>query len=119
MFIRPLCPAVAQTITLQMITRPTGVDDAIKFVWKQPDTVLKSSEKQSLNAILAHNTDVVAARYFSAPQPEVWVDTLKKLLEPTGISQCAAKFACTITKLLSVHSAVPQPFLWLEGLQNM
>ena len=37
-----------------MITRPTDVDDAIKFVWKQPDTNLTSSEKQSLNAILAH-----------------------------------------------------------------
>jgi len=104
-----------------MITRPTDVDDAIKFVWKQPDTILTSSEKQSLNAILAHNTDAVAARYFSAPQPEDWVDTLKTLLEPTGISQCATRFACTFIKLLSVYSATSQPSqpLWLEGLQNM
>ncbi len=46
-------------------------------------------------------------RDFSAPQPEDWVDTLKTLLDPTGISQCAAKFACILTKLLSVRSAGP------------
>ncbi len=112
LLIRPVCPAVAQTITLQMVTRPTGVDDAIKFVWNQPDTVLKSSEKESLSAVLAKETDVVAGRYFFAPQPEQWVGTLKKLIEPTGTFHCAAKFACVSTKLWR-----PPPSLFC-GLRN-
>ena len=55
---------------VQMANRPTGVYEAIEFVWNQPDTVLQSSEKQSLSAILAKETDVVARRYFLAPLPE-------------------------------------------------
>ena len=58
--------------TVQMANRPIGVDEAIEFVWNQPDTVLQSSEKQSLSAILAKETDVVAKRYFLAPLPEQW-----------------------------------------------
>ena len=69
---------------VQMAKRPTGVDEAIEFVWNQPDTVLQSSEKQSLSAILAKETDVVARRYFLAPLPEQWVGTLKELLAPRG-----------------------------------
>ncbi|DBA96649.1 TPA: hypothetical protein ACH3X1_015507 [Trebouxia sp. C0004] len=67
-----------------MANRPTGVDEAIEFVWNQPDTVLQSSEKQSLSAMLAKETDVVARRYFLAPLPEQWVGTLKELLAPRG-----------------------------------
>ena len=73
------------TTTVQMANRPTGVDEAIKFIWNQPDTVLHSSEKQRLSAALAKETDVVARRYFLAPLPEQWVGTLKELLAPTGI----------------------------------
>ena len=73
------------TTTMQMANIPTGVDEAIEFVWNQPDTVLQSSEKQSLSAILAKETDVVARRYFLAPHPEQWVGTLKELLAPRGI----------------------------------
>ena len=54
---------------LQTVSRPTGVDDAIKFVWRQPDTLLTTAEKRTLNAVLAKKTDVVASRYFSAPDP--------------------------------------------------
>ena len=68
-----------------MANRPTGVDEAINFIWGQPDTVLQSSEKQRLSAALAKETDVVARRYFLAPLPEQWVGTLKELLAPTGI----------------------------------
>ena len=76
---------LAPTTTVQMANRPTGVDEAIKFIWNQPDTVLQSSEKQRLSAALAKETDVVARRYFLAPLPEQWVGTLKELLAPTGI----------------------------------
>ncbi|DBB12937.1 TPA: hypothetical protein ACH3X3_005686 [Trebouxia sp. C0006] len=68
---------------LQTVSRPTGIDDAIKFVWRQPDTLLTTAEKRTLNAVLAEKTDVVASRYFSAPDPAQWVGTLKGLLEPT------------------------------------
>ena len=68
-----------------MANRPTGVDEAINFIWGQPDTVLQSSEKQRLSAALAKETDVVARRYFLAPLPEQWVGTLKELLALTGI----------------------------------
>ncbi|KAL3161222.1 hypothetical protein ABBQ38_009589 [Trebouxia sp. C0009 RCD-2024] len=67
-----------------MANRTTGVDEAIKFIWDQPDTVLQSSEKQRLSAALAKETDVVARRYFLAPLPEQCVGTLKELLAPTG-----------------------------------
>ncbi len=67
-----------------MISRPTGVEDAIKFVWSQPDTLVETSEKQELTAVLAKNTDAVARRYFSAPDPERWVGTLRALLALTG-----------------------------------
>ena len=50
---------------VQMANRPTGDDEAIEFVWNQPDTVL---EKQSLSAILAKETDVVKTKKFSASQ---------------------------------------------------
>jgi len=66
-----------------MANRPTGVDEAIQFIWNQPDRVLQSSEKQRLSAALAKETDVVARRYFLAPLPEQWVGTLKELLAPT------------------------------------
>ena len=68
---------------VQMVNRPTGVDEAIEFVWNQPDTVLQSSDKQSLSAILAKETDVVSRRYFLVPLPEQWVGTLKELLAPS------------------------------------
>ncbi len=45
-------------------------------------------------------------------QPEQWVGTLKKLIEPTGTFHCAAKFACISTKLWR-----PPPSLFC-GLRN-
>ncbi len=76
--------------TLQMVSRPTGVDDAKKFVWSQPDTLLDIWEKRYLTAALAKETDAVASRYFFAPHPEQWVCTLRKLLASTGnMSVCS------------------------------
>ena len=68
------------TITVQMANRPTGVDEAIDFIWNQPDTVLQSLEKQRLNAVLAKETDVVPRRYFLAPLPEL--KTISYTLNP-------------------------------------
>ena len=79
-----------------MPNRPTGVDEAINFVWNQPDTVLKSSEMQRLSAVLAKETDVVARRYFLAPLPEQWAGTLKELLAPTGIFAVCGKLWLTL-----------------------
>jgi len=69
---------------MQTVIRPAGVDDAIKFVWSQPDTLLGTSEKQELTVVLAKETDAVASGYFFAPHPEQWVGTLRKLLASTG-----------------------------------
>ena len=69
-----------------MANRPTGVDEAINFIWGQPDTVLQSSEKQRLSAALAKETDVVARR-----SPTVRSCKRQKVLQalellaPTGI----------------------------------
>lgn len=87
---------LASTTTVQMANRPTGVDEAIKFIWNQPDTVLQSSEKQRLSAALAKETDVVARRYFLAPLPEQWVGTLKELLAPTGIFAVCGKLQLSL-----------------------
>ena len=84
------------TTTVQMANRPTGVDEAIKFIWNQPDTVLQSSEKQRLSVVLAKETDVVARRYFLAPLPEQWVGTLKELLAPTGIFAVCGRLRLTL-----------------------
>ena len=70
-----------------MVKNPSTVDEAIACVWDTSDTVLGPSEKQSLTAALAEKTDAVARRYFSAPNPELWLGTLKELLNPTGIFQ--------------------------------
>ena len=93
-----------------MANRPTGVDEAINFIWSQPDTVLQSSEKQRLSAALAKETDVVARRYFLAPLPEQWVGTLKELLAPTGIF-AACGYICVSKKHMSIINAASQPFL--------
>ena len=86
-----VCKQLPPITTVQMVNRPTGVDEAINFIWNQPDTVLQSSEKQRLSAALAKETDVVARRYFLAPLPEQWVGTLKELLAPTGIFAVCGK----------------------------
>ena len=88
-----------------MANRPTGVDEAIQFVWNQPDTVLQSSEKQSLCAILAKETDVVAKRYFLAPLPEQWVGTLKELLAPRGTLLHSSRAALTLCLWLEADPA--------------
>ena len=67
-----------------MVEKPSTVDEAIAYVWDVPDTVIGPADKQSLAAALAEKTDAVARRYFSAPNPELWVGTLRELLKPTG-----------------------------------
>ncbi len=112
-----------------MANRPTGVDEAIEFVWNQPDTVLQSSEKQSLSAILAKETDVVARRYFLAPLG--WALS-RSCLHQEVIFQCVTNFSylCISKKHLStltgwnvsalcisIHVVLRIPFMWLRGLQ--
>ena len=67
-----------------MVNKTSTVDEAIASKWNIPDTVLKPSKKQSVNALLREKTDVVVRRHFSAPHPELWVDTLGELLKQTG-----------------------------------
>ena len=67
-----------------MVEKPSTVDKAIAYVWDIPDTVIGPADKQSLTAALAEKTDAVTRRYFSAPNPELWVGTLRELLKPTG-----------------------------------
>jgi len=83
---------VFQAATLQMEVRPNGRKEAIEFVWRQPDAALTLSQKHSITAALAKDTDETASLYFVAPLSEQWVGTLKGLLEPTGTFHCAAKF---------------------------
>ena len=67
-----------------MVEKPSTIDEAIAYVWAIPDTMIGPADKQSLAAALAEKTDAVARRYFSAPNPELWVGTLRELLKPTG-----------------------------------
>ena len=67
-----------------MVEKPSTIDEAIAYVWDVPNTVIGPADKQSLVAALAEKTDAVARRYFSAPNPELWVGTLRELLKPTG-----------------------------------
>ena len=67
-----------------MVEKPSTVDEAIAYVWDVSDTVIGPADKQSLAAALAEKTDAVARRYFFAPNPELWVGTLRELLKPTG-----------------------------------
>ena len=43
-----------------MVNKPSTVDEALAYVWELPNTVLEPSEKQSLTAALAEETDAVA-----------------------------------------------------------
>lgn len=67
-----------------MASRPSSVDEAIKYVWDLPDSVLKPLDKQRIVATLADKTDDVARRYFSGPSPETWLGTLGELLKTAG-----------------------------------
>ena len=67
-----------------MVNKPSTVDEALAYVWALPDTAMKLLEKQSIAAALAERTDTVARRYFSSPDPEDWVGTLKELLKPAS-----------------------------------
>ena len=60
-----------------MVEKPSTVDEAIAYVWDVSDMVIGPADKQSLAAALAEKTDAVARRYFSAPNPELWVGTLR------------------------------------------
>ena len=67
-----------------MVEKPSTIDEAIAYVWIIPDTMIGPADKQSLAAASAEKTDAVARRYFSAPNPELWVGTVRELLKPTG-----------------------------------
>lgn len=75
-----------------MVNKPSTVDEALAYVWALPDTALRLSEKQSIAAALAEKADAVARRYFSSPDPEHWVGTLKELLKPAGILPSSEAF---------------------------
>ena len=75
---------IAVSFVGYMVEKPSTVDEAIAYVWAVPDTVIGLADKQSLAAALAEKTDAVARRYFSAPNPELWVGTLRELLKSTG-----------------------------------
>ena len=67
-----------------MVNQPRAVDEALAYVWAVPDEVLQPSDKQTLAVALADKPDAVVRRYFSAPNPELWVGTLRALLQPAG-----------------------------------
>ncbi|KAL0034237.1 hypothetical protein WJX77_004781 [Trebouxia sp. C0004] len=89
-----------------MEVRPNGRKEAIEFVWRQPDAALTLSQKQSITAALAKDTDATATLYFLAPLSEQWVGTLKGLLEPTGISGATA----SVDDSIGVMQALFAPF---------
>ena len=74
-----------------MVKKPSTIDEAIAYVWDIPDMVIGPADKQSLVAALAEKTDAVARRYFSAPNPELWVGTLRELLKPAGTQEADTK----------------------------
>ncbi len=78
-----------------MVEKPSTVDEAIAYVWDVPDTVIGPADKQRLAAALAEKTDAVARRYFSAPNPELWVGTLRELLNPAGTYSRTSLMTCT------------------------
>lgn len=78
-----------------MVEKPSTVDEAIAYVWDVPDTVIGLADKQRLAAALAEKTDAVARRYFSAPNPELWVGTLRELLNPAGTYSRTSLMTCT------------------------
>ena len=78
-----------------MVEKPSTADEAIAYVWDVPDTVIGPADKQRLAAALAEKTDAVARRYFSAPNPELWVGTLRELLKPAGISSRTSLMTCS------------------------
>jgi len=92
---------VIQAATLQMEVRPNGRKEAIEFVWRQPDAALTLSQKQSITAALAKDSDETATLYFLAPLSEQWVGTLKGLLEPTGTFHRAEQWVETLRELLA------------------
>ena len=94
-----------------MEVRPNGQKEAIEFVWRQPGAALTLSQKQSITAALAKDTDETASFYFLAPLSEQWVGTLKEMLEPTGNFHRTAKFFCSFTGLLRVFTAASQPLM--------
>ena len=93
-----------------MDLKPNGRKEATKFVWRQPDTVLTPSQKQSINVALAKDTDGTAKLYFLAPRPEQWVGTLKELLAPAGILPVSGKL------WLHLHKASQQGICRLSAL---
>ena len=109
-----------------MVEKPSTVDEAIAYVLDIQDTLLEPSEKQSLAAALAGKTDAIARRYFSDPNPELWVGALKELLTPTGIlpmayiiMTCTPCVCCIMSCIAFFYwgtNGCRQHLQWLEGL---
>ena len=81
-----------------MDSKPSCRKDAIEFVWRQPDTALTYSQKQSIAAALAKDTDHTASLYFLAPLPEQWLGTHKELLAPAGTLPVCGKLCMQLHK---------------------
>jgi len=86
-----------------MVEKPSTVDEAIAYVWDVPDTVIGPADKQRLAAALAEKTDAVARRYFSAPNPELWMGTLRELLKPAGTYSGTSLMTCTPYVCCIIH----------------
>ena len=71
------CCLIRVLIVGYMVEKPSTVDEAIAYVWDVSDMAIGPADKQSLAAALAEKTDAVARRYFSAPNAELWVGTLR------------------------------------------
>lgn len=81
-----------------MESQPHGRRKAIEYVWRQPDTLLTVSEKQSIAAALAKGTDDTATSLFVAPFPEQWVGALMEFI--AGVLPVYDKsFGCTAGRL--------------------
>ena len=97
-----------------MDNKPSCRIEAIKFVCRQPDTALTSSQKQNITAALAQGTDDTACLYFHGP-PEHWLGRLKTLVAPTSTLLVCGKICMKLQKHLSRVAAASQLGLWLEG----
>ncbi|KAL3150579.1 hypothetical protein ABBQ32_000389 [Trebouxia sp. C0010 RCD-2024] len=102
-----------------MVNKPSTVDEPIAYVWDLPESVLEPSEKQSLVAALAEKTDAVARRYFSAPEPQLWVGTLKALLTPAGLNAGGDVCAQCVRSNMGSSRHVMQMLSFLKGWSKL
>ena len=94
--------------------RPTqfGRKEAIEFVWRQPNAALTLSQKQSIIAALAKDTNETASLYFLAPLSEQWVGILKGLPEPTGYFPPSSSVSLHLHRPFeSIHCRLPASYV--------